>query len=488
MFRQLCILGLVALIGCKDEPPPRVEAPDVASAAPASARPPASAKAPEKAAPAMYLVARAPGSIFEELAPMIADNPDVAALIEKCAVALDAIEGVDVAFAPPDRFRAELRGKLPQKAVTCVLETLKVERLDVETFAGGLRLGTAAGMSDAGKTVLGLVDGRPKDAAYVSVRLGASPAWTFELAIGEDVSATLASTPEALDALLAWWTAAKAAKASLVPELKQLDLVKRDGKLAMEVGGGGWDDVDKAVALAMALREHVVESWRVPSGSMLPTLVLGDHFFVDKTGRDAGRGDVIVFPYPENPAQSFVKRVIAERGDTLEVLDGRPIVNGLMLPHCKVGELTMPGMTRPQHVYLEYLADRAYLTGYDEAPTSTSCKTDADCAPGRVCRADHCGILQGPFKAAATEAWVLGDNRNNSHDSRSWNAGAGAGVPLADVTGRATLLYWNMTATDRVLSRVDEPRLPVADTKAAAQLSQCLAKRPPLAETTPSKR
>ena len=78
-----------------------------------------------------------------------------------------------------------------------------------------------------------------------------------------------------------------------------------------------------AFFVLIALRVFVFEMFRNPSGSMLPTLAVGDHFVVNKlAGAPAQRGDVIVFKFPEHPEQDFVKRVVATGGDVLDVTNG----------------------------------------------------------------------------------------------------------------------------------------------------------------------
>ena len=116
------------------------------------------------------------------------------------------------------------------------------------------------------------------------------------------------------------------------------------------------ESIGIAVAVALLLRAFVVEAFKIPSGSMLPTLQIQDHIFVNKfiygpeipfthtrlfANLPPKRGDVMVFiypdPNPDNPRQDFIKRVIALPGDTLEADGGHPIINGWKVPSCDVG-------------------------------------------------------------------------------------------------------------------------------------------------------
>jgi signal peptidase I len=266
------------------------------------------------------------------------------------------------------------------------------------------------------------------------------------------------------------------------------------------------ESIGVAVAVALLLRVFVVEAFKIPSGSMIPTLMIGDHIFVAKfaygpllpysTRRlyedlPPDRGDVMVFKFPENVEQDFIKRVVALPGDTLEVMDGRPVLNGFLVPHCFVGKLDMPHGARG-FLYLEHLAGKSYLTMYDQRPSAAACETDHDCTGARVCRGGICGLMQGPYRAAPNEVWVLGDNRNNSHDSRSWKGGLGGGVPLENIKGRAMFVWmsWDPTggvAWDRLTFNVmGPPRLPPGVPAGLRMgLQRCTRERPPLAMTTP---
>jgi signal peptidase I len=265
------------------------------------------------------------------------------------------------------------------------------------------------------------------------------------------------------------------------------------------------ESIGVAVAVALVLRFFVIEAFKIPSGSMIPTLMIGDHIFVAKyaygpllphsdtrlySRLPPARGDVMVFKFPENKQQDFIKRVIALPGDTLEALSGRPILNGWLVPHCKVGKIDMEYGLKG-YLYLEYLEDNAFLTMYDEPESGLRCQTDRDCGGAMSCRSNTCGRLQGPYHVAQNEVWVMGDNRNNSHDSRSWRGGVGGGVPFENIKGRAMFVWWSWgprggVAFDRIfVSVMGPPRLPPgAPPELVAGLQKCLRERPPVSETT----
>lgn len=260
------------------------------------------------------------------------------------------------------------------------------------------------------------------------------------------------------------------------------------------------ESIGIAVFVALVLRAFVVEAFKIPSGSMIPTLAIGDHIFVNKfaygplipwtetrlfSRLPPERGDVMVFKFPENMEQDFIKRTIALPGDTLEAIDGRPVINGWLVPNCYVGVLGSEG-----HLYLEYLEDKAYLTLYSIKPHEQSCSDSRECSAGLVCRGGACGFLQGPYKVRPNEAWVMGDNRNNSHDSRLWRGGLGAGVPFENIKGRALFVWMSFgpgggVAQDRLFVNVmGRPQLPPpADGALEAALERCLKERP--AQTSP---
>jgi signal peptidase I len=233
-----------------------------------------------------------------------------------------------------------------------------------------------------------------------------------------------------------------------------------------------------AIVVAVGLRVFVLEAFKIPSGAMIPTLVVGDHMFVDKLVyrlRAPQRGEVAVFAFPENHAQDFVKRVITLPGDELETRNGHPWINGWEVPYCKVGSYAYAdadassGSRHEGELDVEFLGDQAYLTFYD----------------GAAGVADR----QGPYRTKGDEYWVMGDNRNNSHDSRTWFGGRGGGVPRDLMRGHA-LDIWLTAATSgvdwsRFGQQVEGPTLPRSAAALQTALDACLEDRPPAARTVP---
>jgi signal peptidase I len=198
----------------------------------------------------------------------------------------------------------------------------------------------------------------------------------------------------------------------------------------------------------------------------------------------------MVFKFPENKEQDFIKRVIAVPGDTLEAVDGRPVINGWIAPHCYVGPFKYEG--HAADLYVEYLGDRSFLTLFENKPDDQACTKNDECGAGLGCRGGVCGIVQGPYHVAPGEVWVMGDNRNNSHDSRGWRGGLGAGVPFENIKGRAMFVWMSFgpggsLAQDRLLVNVmGRPVLPAAqEASLAAPLEKCMRERPPVSQTTP---
>jgi signal peptidase I len=259
------------------------------------------------------------------------------------------------------------------------------------------------------------------------------------------------------------------------------------------------ESIAVAIGVAMSLRAFVVEAFKIPSGSMIPTLQVGDHIFVNKFAYGPAipwtktriwehmpphRGDVIVFLYPEHPEQDFIKRVIAIPGDELRVRAGHPIINGWEVPSCLVGTYSyIEAESQLKHegdLFVEYLEDESYLTLYDHMSFGSS-------------------EVQGPYYAKGPEngkpgeVWVMGDNRNNSHDSRAWWNGQGGGVPFDYIKGRALFVWLSMSEVGVDWSRLGapvmgRPRLPPAMSHLEPNMEKCLHERPKMTMPPPAKR
>jgi len=182
-----------------------------------------------------------------------------------------------------------------------------------------------------------------------------------------------------------------------------------------------FESIVVAVILALFIRTFVVQAFKIPTGSMEPNLLIGDHLLVNKfvfapasrieravmpIGR-ISRGDVIVFKYPEEPERDFIKRVIGLPGETVELKEKKVYVNGTAL----------------SEPYAHFLAP-AVGGGGEHEVTSFDVRE-----------------RYGPVTVPADHLFVMGDNRDNSQDSRYWGF-----LPRDYVKGKALLIYWSYEA------------------------------------------
>lgn len=209
------------------------------------------------------------------------------------------------------------------------------------------------------------------------------------------------------------------------------------------------------VVIALALlvaRALFFVPFKQPSSSMYPSLPVNAIIFVNRTDKHPDYGVVMVFKYPENPAQEFDKRVVGLPGDKVETRAGFLYVDGWEVPHCLVGQHTYDDEdTLPPHhegnVEVEWLGDETYLVFHDKAAI---------------------GSDFGTYTVKSGEYFVMGDNRENSHDSRMWFGGMGGGVPDDNTVGRV---------------RMGKLALPRGAESLRPALDACLAKKP--AKTRP---
>jgi len=224
-----------------------------------------------------------------------------------------------------------------------------------------------------------------------------------------------------------------------------------------------------ALAVGLLLRATVAEPFRVPGGSMAPTLLDGDVVMVSRLAYGLGlpftgltllrlasprRGDVVVFRDPRDRSRLLVRRVIGVDGDVVELREQQLHVEGVAQPRLAMGEFSYTERD-PDTGGLRHDACRRYremlalgpLTGsIDDGPEAQAgswARASASGAMGHEllqCRRIRPGRNQGPFgPVGAGRVFVLGDNRDRSSDGRD----GGWQVPVEDVLGRVALVAWS---------------------------------------------
>jgi signal peptidase I len=229
------------------------------------------------------------------------------------------------------------------------------------------------------------------------------------------------------------------------------------------------ESIGVAVLIALFLRAFVIEAFQIPSQSMVPTLRVGDHIFVNKLSYGIripllplkifggkipavawnwsipDRGDVIVFITPENEEEDYIKRVVAVAGDEVAVRSGQLYLNGEPAP-LENGEKfeyrsldddgEFLGML-PTKLFQERLGERNHPILRKACTMSSQCHglgpTECDAETGLCIQGDF-----GPETVPEDHVFVMGDNRDNSRDSRYWGT-----VPLELIKGRAVFIWWS---------------------------------------------
>jgi len=210
------------------------------------------------------------------------------------------------------------------------------------------------------------------------------------------------------------------------------------------------------IAVVFMLRSFLVEPFKIPSGSMIPTLLVGDLILVNKYAYgirlpvvhtkifDVGlpkRGDVMVFRFPNDPSVDYIKRVVALPGDTITVENNRLSLNGQPVPLREAGEFFdserlvyyrqyAERLGEFEHKLLTELDKPSFISGVEKFPFRDQCTY------GRT--GMSCQVPPGHY-------FVMGDNRENSLDSRYWGF-----VPEQNIVGKAFFIWMNFGDLGRI--------------------------------------
>ena len=241
--------------------------------------------------------------------------------------------------------------------------------------------------------------------------------------------------------------------------IAQVDIDVRESKerLLMQPWWLDWTaGLFPVIAAVFVLRSFLFEPFKIPSGSMIPTLLVGDLILVNKftygvrlpvihtkitEGNAPQRGDVVVFRYPPQPSLDYIKRVVGIPGDEVAYLNKKLTINGKPLPKTSLPDFFDVDSMRYSQQFEETTdqktyrllndSDRpAFVSGADNFPFRENCTYSTE---GVVC------------KVPAGHYFMMGDNRDNSLDSRYWGF-----VPDANIVGRAFFIWMNFGSFKRI--------------------------------------
>ncbi|KAF1018092.1 MAG: signal peptidase I [Burkholderia sp.] len=210
------------------------------------------------------------------------------------------------------------------------------------------------------------------------------------------------------------------------------------------------------ILAVFVIRSFVVEPFKIPSGSMVPTLLVGDFILVNKfdyglrlpitnqkitAGRSLARGDVVVFRYPKDESVDYIKRVIGLPGDTVQYYDKKLTINGQPVPKITLTDYFDEERMNYAKQYEESLDNRknailnnpsvpSFTMGDDDFPYKNNCEYNEHSVT--------CKVPPGHY-------FMMGDNRDNSADSRYWGF-----VPDKDLVGRAFFIWMNFSDLKRI--------------------------------------
>ncbi len=219
------------------------------------------------------------------------------------------------------------------------------------------------------------------------------------------------------------------------------------------------------ILIVFLLRSFLVEPFKIPSGSMLPTLLIGDFILVNKYTygvripiinkkivdvNQPQRGDVMVFRYPENPSQDYIKRVVGTPGDTIVYRDKRLTINGIAMKTDADGEYNYVegglNFTAAQRFWETFGNGRHPILTQGDMPTVHIGGVNA--FPFR----ENCVYNENGFTCTVPPKhyFMMGDNRDRSSDSRYWGF-----VPDENIVGKAFLIWFNFEELRRIGSSIN---------------------------------
>jgi signal peptidase I len=214
------------------------------------------------------------------------------------------------------------------------------------------------------------------------------------------------------------------------------------------------------ILVVFLLRSFLYEPFKIPSGSMVPTLLVGDFILVNKYTfgirlpvinkkiievNSPKRGDVMVFRYPENPSKDFIKRVVGTPGDAVEYKNKRLTINGQVIATEKAGIFTevdeRMNMTQFDQ-FTEKLGDKPHSMMVNPLSRVISLSQVRQFPYNKNCVYNEEGVS---CKVPEGHYFMMGDSRDNSDDSRYWGF-----VPEENIVGKAVLIWMNFGAFKRM--------------------------------------